>query len=176
MIHNKKEFENPDDGVFLGVIADVLLYRDIPSKYDPNKKINKLMVIWLLNAKDSDGNYFRVTKTIYDPYIVKTKKGASKMWQLIEDVFGEAPSATFDDESFIGRSNNLLIARKKTDQGTFANVMSISPLKSGQQPMAIPADFVRNKDKSNAIGATATYNSNSTVPRAQLQPETNSSF
>jgi hypothetical protein len=142
-----KVWEKPDNGEFQAVLVDLVLYKDVVSQYG---KTDKLQVIWLLNAKDSEGNFFRVTKTIYNPVVSKVPgRKPSKMYQLIEDVLGEPPVGTFDDETLIGRSNNLLIIRGKdpVTGKVYANVTGIGPLKTGQTPLAIPAGFVRAKDK-----------------------------
>ena len=50
IIENKgKVFEKPDNGLFLGVLADIIYIKDKPSKFGP-KDVARL--VWILNARD----------------------------------------------------------------------------------------------------------------------------
>jgi hypothetical protein len=142
-----KEFEKPDNGEFVGVIVDVINGIVRKSKQPPFADQVKTRVVWLLNARDSEGNYFRVSREVNSKVSAIPGRRKSSFYELIEQVVGEVP-AVFDDETLIGRSNNIFVLREKGDDGkTYANIKGILPLKPGQTPMTVPAGFVRSKDK-----------------------------
>ena len=147
---SSKVFEKPDNGEFLAVIVDVI---NGIKRVSPDPAIGeqiKTRIVWLLNAKDSEGNYYRVTREVNSKVSAIPGRRKSSFYEVIEQVLGSVPQV-FDDETLIGKSNNLFILREKGKDGKeYANVKGILPLKPGQQPMIVPAGFVRSKDKPSA--------------------------
>ena len=107
-----KEFEKPDNGEFVGVIVDVINGIVRKSKQPPFGEQLKTRIVWLLNSKDSEGNYFRVSREVNPKVSAIPGRRKSSYYEVIESVFGSVP-AVFDDESLIGRINNLFILREK---------------------------------------------------------------
>lgn len=145
---NKKVYEKPDSGSFVGVIADVVDLGPIPTKFGIK---NKVRIVWVLGksdgsgyANDSEGNPFRVMSSVN-----ATMNEKSDLFKLVRSILGAAPPVPYESEGLIGKSNLLFIVKEEDPQkkGTFyANVKGILPL--GNIPaLAIPANFVRNKDK-----------------------------
>lgn len=146
---NKKEFEKPDSGQFIGVIADVV---DVGIKKGKFGDKNKVRIIWILGkadgsgyAVDSEGNPFRVMREVNSSINEK-----SDLFKIVRDVLGAAPPAgPYDVEQILGRSNLLFVVREKNQAGTdeFANVKGILPLPKGVAPLQVPANFTRRKDR-----------------------------
>ena len=145
-----KEFEKPDSGEFLAVIVDVINGIKRLNKTSGQEEI-KTRIVWLLAAKDSEGNHFRATREVNSKVSAIPGRRKSAYYEIIEQVIGAVP-AVFDDESLIGKSNNLFLLREKGGDGKeYANIKGILPLKPGQTPMAVPAGFVRAKDKQQSV-------------------------
>jgi hypothetical protein len=136
-----KVFEKPDTGSFLAVIADVVYVKDKPTKFGPK---NVVRIVWILNAKDKEGNYYRVMTEAN-----QSLHENARLYSLLKDIRGGvAPPVPFDPDDMIGTVKNLVIVREKSEDGTkdFANIKAYLPLNPGQT-FAVPQGFVRQKDK-----------------------------
>jgi hypothetical protein len=141
----RKEFEKPDAGLFLGVLADIVYIKDKPTKYGLK---NVARLVWILDAKDSEGNFYRVMKEVnqsLDP--------SSNLFGLATDIRnGTAPPVPFELDELIGSVNQVVVTRtagtdKRTGKPTvYANVANVLPAKANQK-FAIPEGFVRAKDR-----------------------------
>jgi hypothetical protein len=151
---NRKEFEKPKNGTYVGVVADIVDLGLVPTNFGQKPKIR---IVWLLNQKDSEGNYFRVMSQVN-----ASANEKSALFGIVKSVLGVVPPPPFDAEVLLGRSNELFVLNEPDSTGTktFANVKAIMPLSAGTQPMQIPATFVRAKDQQKngptAPGKTAT--------------------
>lgn len=137
----KKNYERPDSGEFVGVIADAVDLGTVPTKFGPKVKIR---LVWVLDRNDSEGKPFRAMKQINASLDEK-----SELYKTVAAITGAAPQVGFDTESLIGKANTLFIVKEKSQDGKtdYANIKAILPLKAGAVVPAIPADFVRAKDK-----------------------------
>lgn len=151
---NAKHFEKPDAGLFLAVLADVVYLKDKPTNYGLK---NKTRLVWILDAKDSEGNHYRVITEATSSYNEK-----ARLYSLTKDILGAPPPVPFDPDSMIGAVNQLVITREKSPDGTkeYANVKAILPARPDQK-FAIPAGFVRDINKP-AKGSTAAVASTAT--------------
>ena len=145
----KKEFEKPNAGVVPVTIIDVVDLGWQEVDYGQGKtEVEQIRLLWILGSKDSSGNQFRIytklNKNInFNP---KTNK-KSRLYEIIEQVFGAPPGAEFDDESFIGRSNRAFLVK----ENGYTNIKGLLPLEPGDVPPTAPAGFVREKDKPGGI-------------------------
>ena len=154
---NKKNYEKPGSGAFVGVIADVVDLGIIATTFGNKSKVR---IVWVLGkidgsgyAVDSEGNPFRVMSELTASIHEK-----SDLFKLIRGVLGTPPPAgPYDVEQLLGRSNQLFIVREKSKDGQreFANVKGILPLPAGVPSLAIPANFVRRGARNTAAGAAA---------------------
>ena len=145
---NKKIFEKPDSGSFVGVIADVVDLGVVPTKFGNKAKVR---IVWVLGkpdgsgyANDTEGNPFRVMSSVN-----ATMNEKSDLFKLVRSILGAAPPVPYDVELLLGKSNMLFVVRE-TDEATkkdYANVKGIVALPANVPALAIPANFVRSKDK-----------------------------
>lgn len=166
--NNSKNFENPSTGTFLGTIIDVVDLGKIQTQWGEKVKIR---IVWVLDKNDSEGNPFRVMRQVSASMNEK-----AALYELVKGVLGTAPPVPFDDQTLLGRSNQLVIV-KESDAKTgreFANVKVILPLPQGVVPPQAPAGFVRSKDRqpkgvqgASAAPAVAVANTVASTPTAQ---------
>lgn len=162
---NKKVYERPASGAYIGVVADVVDKGIVSTKFGEKAKVR---FVWVLGKLDGTGYVLDSEKK---PIQVIAELNASvneksDMFKTIRGILGTAPTSPFDAEVLIGRSNQLFVVVEKSADGTkeYANVKGILPLPQGVSPLAIPADFVRFKDRK-AVTTVA-----SAAPVAQAAP------
>jgi len=141
--NNNRVFENPNTGRFNGTIIDIVDLGKQKNSYGEEKV--RLRVIWVLDAADSEGQPFRVMKTVNAVVTDQPKK--SNLYEIAESVLGTAPSVPFDTDTLIGRSNELTIKREEDPKTkkVYANIKAIMPLPQGVVGPAIPTGFVRDE-------------------------------
>jgi hypothetical protein len=135
---------------------------------------NKIRIIWVLDKSDSGGQPFRVMRQL-----TASMNEKAALYELVKGILGTAPPVPFDDETLIGRSNQLVVV-KEADPKTgkvFANVKVVLPLPAGVIPPQAPQGFVRSKNKvqtqGQAVAASAapvvqiTANTTASTPTAQ---------
>lgn len=136
---NRKDFELPKSGVYVGTVADVVDLGKVKTQYGEKEKVR---IVWLLNKVDSEGKPFRVMS---ETSLSMNEKAT--LFGIVKDILGATPPVPYEVEGLLGRSNQLAILQEKATNGnTYANVKAIMPL-DGLAPVAIPTDFVRSKDK-----------------------------
>ena len=151
--NNSKPFEVPDSGEFIGVIADFVDVGPVAGQFGIK---NKVRIVWVLDKYNSEGKPYnaiqQVTASIHEK---------SALFGIVKSILGTAPSVPFESDVLIGQSRKLFIL-KETDTTNpakaFANIKAIMPLPAGVAPLAIPAGFVRAKDKQ-----AKTYNNTKTA-------------
>jgi hypothetical protein len=135
-----KEFEKPKSGLYTGVLADIVDLGLVQGKYGSKPKIR---LVWLLNAKDSEGNYFRVMQQVTP---VMSEKATLR--GIVRDILGEYPPIPYELENLIGKNARLVISTEEAaDKKTYANIKAIIQLEPGTPAFAIPQGFVRAQDK-----------------------------
>lgn len=136
---NRKDFELPKSGMYVGIVADVVDLGKVKTQYGEKEKVR---IVWLLNKNDSENKPYRVMSEVN---LSMNEKAA--LFGIVRDILGTTPPVPYEVEELIGRSNQLAISQEKATNGkTYANVKAIMPL-DGATPASIPGDFVRNKNK-----------------------------
>ena len=141
----KKIFEKPDAGLFDGVLGDIIYLEDQPSAFGPK---NLAIFVWVLSAKDKEGNQFRVSERFN-----RSLDERSRLYARVRDIRGGTPPPVpFELETLLGSQNQILVTRangvdKKTGKPeVYANVAGVLPAKPGVA-VTLPQGFVRRKDK-----------------------------
>lgn len=125
--------------IYRAVLADVIDLGLVEGMYGIKPRVR---FIWILDAKDSEGNYFRVQKS-YNAVLHEK----SNLYADVRDMLGAAPSIPYELDNLLGRNNNLLLTDAKKKDGTpCVNVKAILAAPAGSD-FKVPADFVRNKDR-----------------------------
>ena len=138
--NTSKVYEKPPTGVYIGVLADAVDLGIVQGKFGPKPMV---CLVWVLNAKDKEGNYYRAMAQVNASLNEK-----SKLYDLIKGILGTAPPVPYESENLIGKQNQLVVALEQDAQGKpFSNIKAILPFPAGTQPFPVPADFVRNKDR-----------------------------
>ena len=142
----RKEYEKPKPGLHLGVLADVIYTEDVPTQSGPK---NKARYVWILEKKDAEGNHFQARSKNMN----RSTDPASDMYILSTSVQNGTPiPPSFDPESLLGKVNVLGIVHapgvdKRTGKAVvYVNISSVNPAEETQK-LAIPAGFIRDKDK-----------------------------
>jgi hypothetical protein len=142
----RKEYEKPKPGLHLAVLADVVYRDNQPTAFGLK---NQAKYVWVLEKKDSEGRNFQVRSK----WLNRSTDPASDMYDVSTSVQNGTPIPPhFDPDTLLGKVNMLGIIHapgvdKKTGQPvTWVNIQSINPAEETQK-LAIPADFVRDRDK-----------------------------
>lgn len=148
-----KEFEKPKSGLYRAVLADIIDLGPVKKVFKGTEKVVPMLrIVWILNSKDTEGNYFRVMKE----YTASLSDKAN-LFGAIREITLSVPTIPFEMETLIGRNSELVVSLDKATTGKnvgkfFANVKAIlapqdnATLKATDVFM-VPADFVRRKDK-----------------------------
>jgi len=148
IIDKSGNYENPKSGAYIGVVADVAELLNVPTRFGPK---NKVRIIWILDQKDSTGKPYRVMEQVNASINEK-----ARLYEIAKGVLGAPPAAkSFDTESLLGKANQLFIVVERGEDGKdYAHVKGILPLPQGATVPAVPADFVRSKDKKPFVPGT----------------------
>lgn len=147
IVDNKptKVFEKPTAGLYDGVLADIVYIKDKPTSFGLK---NVARFVWILSAKDTEGNPFRVMREVN-----QSLDESSHLFGLARDIRnGVPPPVPFELDELLGTQSQIVITRstgvnKKTGKPVeYANVANVLPGKAGVA-VAVPQGFVRDKDK-----------------------------
>jgi hypothetical protein len=145
----KKEFEVPDEGSYLAVVADV---EHLPAQTTPWGVQKQVRVKWLLQQLGKDGKELSVIATFNE-----SLDDRSKLFAAITDITGIAPGEQYDTENLIGLNCRLTIKpKKKLDGGLFPKVVAILRPAKGDPVLLIPAWFKRAGNNNMPPSAAAT--------------------
>ena len=136
---DQKEFEHPEDGQYIGVIADVIDLGEVETGFGVTPRVR---IVYLLDANDSKGNPFRVVST----YTASLHEKAS-LRKALKSILGADVSGQFDLEELLGINNQLVVTTTQKDDKIYTNIGVILKAPKGSPRMAIPDDFVRFQDK-----------------------------
>ena len=136
---DQKEFEHPEDGQYLGVIADVIDLGEVETGFGVKPRVR---IVYLLDANDSEGNPFRVVST----YTASLHEKAN-LRKALKSILGADVSGQFDLEELLGINNQLVVTTTEKDDKVYTNIVAILKAPKGSPRMAIPDDFVRYQDK-----------------------------
>ena len=138
---SNKVYEQPKGGLYEGVLADIIDLGMVQGTYGIKPRVR---FIWILNATDSEGNFFRVQKS-YNAVLHEK----SNLYADVRDMLGATPTIPYELDNLIGKNFQLVIVPATKKDGTpCVNVKAILAPKPGQN-FQVPADFVRNKDRKN---------------------------
>jgi hypothetical protein len=140
-------FEKPVTGMYHGVLADIVDLGEVTTVYNGQTKIQPMVrFVWILNVNGKDGKPLSVTGRFNNNLHEK-----SNLYKSVKQILNAAPPLTLNPETLIGQTRKLFIQREVTGEGQqqkdFANILGISPADAGVT-VAIPADYVRDKNKS----------------------------
>jgi len=158
----QKVYEKPPTGLYTSVLADYvdLGIRPNPfAKGDQPKERHRILFTWILNAKDAEGNFYRIQKEE-----TKSLHAKSGLRKLIVDMTGTDPGERFELEDLIGK-NNLVVVKKGVSQmgKPKATIESFMPAK---EPFAVPSTFTRAKDRKTEQATTQTTAAQTAAPAA----------
>ncbi len=139
---NTKEYEKPAEGVVTGVLADVADLGIISGFYGDKPKIR---LSWVIDQKDSDGNFFVVSKTYTASLHEK-----SNLYADVKDIMGKVPPVPYNVELLIGHVNTLVLKKETATKGPhagkdFTNIKAFLAAKTGTV-FPVPDGYVREKD------------------------------
>lgn len=150
-----KKFERADAGMFLGTVIDLVEMEKVPTRFGEK---NRVRIHWVLSrldgtpVLDSQG----APMTVVGTYNATTGKGAELVKRVSQILNGPFPLITGKDgteqlaQILIGRSNVLLLVKSENPQDPedpYTNIDGIAPLPEGARPPAIPANYVRFKNR-----------------------------
>ena len=144
---DQKEFEHPEDGQYIGVIADVIDLGEVETGWGVKPRVR---IVYLLDANDSKGNPFRVVST----YTASLHEKAN-LRKALKQILGADVSGQFDLEELLGINNQLVVTTTQKDDKIYTNIVAILKAPKGSPRMAIPDDFVRYQDKQKKQAAPA---------------------
>ncbi len=136
---DQKEFEHPEDGQYIGVIADVIDLGEVETGFGVKPRVR---IVYLLDANDSEGNPFRVVST----YTASLHEKAN-LRKALKSILGADVSGQFDLEELLGINNQLVVTTTEKDDKVYTNIVAILKAPKGSPRLAIPDDFVRYQDK-----------------------------
>jgi len=162
MLITQKVYEKAPTGIYTAVFAD---YVDLGMKTNPFAKGNqpkerpRILFTWVLNAKDAEGNYYRVQREV-----TKSLHDKAGLRQVVLDMTGVNPGSEFELETLIGKCN--LVAVKKGVSQTGKPKSTIESFMPAKEVFAVPATFVRAKDRTNDQATTQTTAAQTAAPAA----------
>lgn len=159
-----KVFEKAPSNMYQAVLADIVDLGLVKSTYKGKEKIQpKVRLVWILNAKDKEGNNFRVMKRLTALLADK-----ATLFSTIKDIIGSVPVAPFETETLIGKNSRLVVSLETgTDGKQYSNVKAILSPDPATPYFAVPADFVRAKDKKKDEDAPAQAGNQQAAPAQQ---------
>lgn len=138
------DWELPEDGSYLAVLADVIFLGPVATAYGVKDKVQ---LKWLLDAYDTEGNQFQVSS-----FYNATLDERSNLRKDAKSIAGFDVGESYDIEQLLGTNNQLVIQQNVSGEKTYANVVAILKAPKGKI-LEIPADFERKIDK-DGVGST----------------------
>jgi hypothetical protein len=177
-LNQNSTFEQPDSGIFIGVIADVVDLYGVKTNFGEK---NKVRIVFVLDKNNSQGKpyhqYFSKNASMHEK---------SDLYKAVRAILGTNPPVVQNTEQLaqllIGKAVQLFIMKEPNAQGKeFSNIKGINALPPGAAIPKIPTDFVRAKDKSvpqaqPAVQPAASFTGQYTPPAPPAAQTTNASF
>jgi hypothetical protein len=135
---DQKDWERPEDGTYVGVIADVIDLGEVQTGFGVKPKVQ---IMWLLDAFDSDGHQHRVSS-----FYTASLHEKANLRKALKSILGADVSGQFDLEELLGINNQLVLQTTESGEKTYTNVIAILKAPKGPR-MEIPDDFVRKSEK-----------------------------
>ena len=150
----QREFTPAPEGLHQAVCCDVhpIWTEERPSQWGGGLR-DCVRLVWQIDQLGPDGQPFVISKK----YTASLHEKASLRHDLESwrgRHFTPEELKGFDLENVLGANCQIQIVHtKKPDGRTFANVLSIVPIAKGQPKMAVSKDYVRKKDRADAVNA-----------------------
>lgn len=144
-IDTRQDFEPVTEMIQPAVLADIVDKGMVPNKFKPGTEQHKCYFVWLTEETDADGR----NKRVFESFTVSLNEKATLRKRLkdfgIKDFEKGKP---FDLDTLIGTQRVLVLAAEDGENGRqFIKITATMPLKKGQSPVEIPADFKRKQDQ-----------------------------
>lgn len=140
VIIKEKEYEMPEDGQYLAVVADVIDHGIVQTEFYGAKE--KISIVYILDALDSKGENFRISQ-----FFNKSLHEKAGLRKALRAILRRDITGTFDMDEIIGVTVGVVTQQNKANNGkTYANIEAIIPGPKGQK-MEIPAEFQRQVDR-----------------------------
>lgn len=143
-----KPFEPITEMIQGAVLADVVDKGLVDNKFKPGTKVHKCRFDWIVTEEDSEGRPKRVFETF--TVSMNSKATLRKRYKELTGKKDEEIDAmkTVDIDSLIGSKRILVLTEEDGDNGKkYIRVTATMAVKKGQSAPDIPADFVRQQDK-----------------------------
>lgn len=132
----KKNFEQPNEGSHLAVLADI---GSLGEKVTPWGQQDQLRWRWFVQQIGKDGRQLSVIAT-YNNSLNEN----SNLVQVITDLTGTPPDDGFDTETLIGANARLTIKHHVTQNGSvFPKIVAILPPGKNEPVLQIPGWYKR---------------------------------
>jgi hypothetical protein len=135
---DQKDWERPEDGTYVGVIADVIDLGEVQTGFGVKPKVQ---IMWLLDAFDSENRQHRVSS-----FYTASLHEKANLRKALKSILGADVSGQFDLEELLGINNQLVLQNTESGEKTYTNVIAILKAPKGPR-MEIPEDFVRKSEK-----------------------------
>jgi hypothetical protein len=156
----RKQYELPDEGEHLAVLADVIDLGEVRTTFGMKEKVR---LIFLVQQRDSEGKHIAVAcsynKTLYEK---------SNLCKAVKTILGRDPEDTFHLETLLGANVRLVLDHHAYDGRTFAGIVAILRPRKGDPTFVVPAEFVRAKDRQN--GGNGGNDHPTTAPVRETDP------
>jgi hypothetical protein len=145
-----KQYELPDEGEHLAVLADVIDLGEVDTQYG---KKDRVRFIWLVEQRDKEGKLIAVvisyTKSLHDK---------ASLRKAVKAILGRDPGNSLDLETLLGTNMRLVIEHSEYEGRAFAAIAVMLRPRKGDAVLRVPSDFVRSKSPSG--GGTPPNNGN----------------
>ena len=144
------------DGLVRAVIVDVTALKRTPSNYDADRETFKL--VYESEVIDSEtGKNYGVWSPPYSPSLHEKSAFRKDLDKILGRSLTAEEEKSFDVEAILlGHSVQIIVKHVIKDTGTYAQISHVQPDKSGN-PFKGSGKFVREKDRKQQEGSTATY-------------------
>ena len=156
-----KQYELPDEGEHLAVLADVI---DLDEANTAKDKKPRIRFVWLVEQRDSEGKQIAVWVSYPNSFHVK-----SNLCKTVTTILGRDPGCLFDLETLLGKNARILIRHQERDGRVFANVVETLKPRKSDHALQLPPDFPRASSNGKNGQLPATKNQSSDTD--EITPE-----
>ena len=132
---NSKQYEIPDEGLHMGVVADVIDLGEVQT--DRGAK-NRVRIIYVLESTDRYNNNFQLQETFN-----LSMYAESHLAKRVKSLTGAEQSEDYDLEQLIGISKLFVVVHN----GQYANIGSVLRVPKDKQSFSVPADFAGSRPR-----------------------------
>jgi hypothetical protein len=143
----KKQYELPDEGTALAVLADVIDLGKVETAYGPKERVR---FKWFVEQTGKDGKPINLIQSFN-----KSMHEKSTLRKTVKSVLGRDPGDSFDLETLIGSNARLVIEHNEYEGRTFANITAVIKPEKGARLLTVPKDFVRFAKNQSKSGPSA---------------------